>query len=415
MERLDRSGIWFVLVLLTAASFPWHMRLNTIGLVLLTLHWLWDRNIIYKIKNIRFSLDLLVFWIFYFIHIIWFIDSDYKSEGLHSIEVKLCFFILPLLFSTENYLNEKRRKVLEWTFILSVTLSFLYCILYTILKHPNDILASLSHRMIISKAIMHPGYYSNYLAFAIILICLGLVEKKNTNKSLLVPQLFLLGFLSIGILLFISKTAIMVLVVFGLYFGWRLSEIIRNMAVRGISYMLFVFAISISLWSYPPMKARIQETLSHAQALPPSEVHIWNTTGARYAAWSLSWDKIKERPILGYGTGASNRVLLEQLKLNKYDDLFLNQMHTHNQILHTFMDLGIIGISALCTWLFWLAFRFLLPLKDSKGFWMMILILINLLTDDMLEIQAGTVFFVFFASLYLFKDYEYKRPIVYSY
>ena len=415
MERLDRSGIWFVLILLTAASFPWHERINTVGIILLTLHWLWDRNIIYKIKHIRPNTDLILFWLFFFIHIVWLAGSSYKSEGLQAIEVKLGFFLLPLLFSSENYLTEKRRKALEWTFILSTALSFLYCIVYTMFMHPNDIVASLTNRMIISKAIMHPGYYSNYLAFSIILLCMDLIEIKNKESNLLIVKLFLIGFLSVGILLFISKTAILILLCFAFYLGWKVSKFVKNLAFRGFSYLLFIFIFIAALWNYPPMQGRIKETFQNAKPLTPSEVKIWNTTGARYAAWSLSWEKIKENPIIGYGTGSSNYVLKDYFQLKGYSDLYNNQMHTHNQLFHTWLDTGIFGILILLAWLFWLTFRFLVQLKDIKAFWLMILILFNLLTDDMLEIQAGTVFFVFFAALYLFKDSGYKRPLLYTY
>lgn len=415
MEKLDRSGIWFIIVLLVAASFPWHMHLSTIGIILLVMHWLWDRNLFFKLKSIQFKNDLLLFWLFFVAHIIGIIGSDYFSEGLHSIEVKLSFLILPLLFSTENYLNTSRRKVLEWTFIISCVLSLLFCIGITIFRYPNNIIANLTHRMVLSESLMHPGYYSNFLAFSVAMLATNFSEKKIKNINVQWISILLIIFLLTGLVFLASKTAFLFIGLVIFYFLWNISAFIKNTFLRVASFVLVFFMFSAALFNIPVLKNRALETFQRPNTILPNELKFYNSTGSRMAAWGLCWEIVNEKPVFGHGTGAANPLLLQKFKQYGYKDLVHYSMHTHNQLLHTWIDLGAIGVMLLLTWFGVVLYLFIAVLKDVKGIWIVLLTFINVLTDDMLEIQAGIVFFIFFITLYLYLNREYKRPHRYKY
>jgi O-antigen ligase len=90
-------------------------------------------------------------------------------------------------------------------------------------------------------------------------------------------------------------------------------------------------------------------------------------------------------------------------------------MHTHNQVFHTWLDLGLLGIVLLFVLLFYVAYLFAVKQKNEIGFWMILLTLVNISTDDMLEIQAGVVFFVFFITLFLYKNKATAKKLRYTY
>jgi hypothetical protein len=46
---------------------------------------------------------------------------------------------------------------------------------------------------------------------------------------------------------------------------------------------------------------------------------------------------------------------------------------------------------------------------------MVVLTLVNISTDDMLEIQAGVVFFIFFITLFLYKNKAAAKKLRYTY
>jgi O-antigen ligase len=262
---------------------------------------------------------------------------------------------------------------------------------------------------------MHPGYLSNYIVFAFVFVCLKLT--RNVKKALRLNLILItIGVIFLfALFVFISKTALLFLGFFIVYLLWKLSSYIQNTIVRIV--VVFCLLLSIGLVSYtiPSVKYRFNETKINIHKQKPSEVMFWHSTSARVAAWNLEWDLIKQKPIVGYGTGAANPLLLSSFKQKGYTDLVKYNMHTHNQVFHTWLDLGLLGIVLLFVLLFYVAYLFAVKQKNEIGFWMILLTLVNISTDDMLEIQAGVVFFVFFITLFLYKNKATAKKLRYTY
>jgi O-antigen ligase len=77
-------------------------------------------------------------------------------------------------------------------------------------------------------------------------------------------------------------------------------------------------------------------------------------------------------------------------------------MHTHNQVFHTWLDLGIVGVLLMVAILL-VSSQVFSRLHNRLAWWLLPLIVMNILTDDMLEVQAGTVFFAFFLTLFIYQ------------
>ncbi len=407
-KNIDRSAVWLFLVTITTCSFPWSERISSIGIVLLVLHWLLDKQLIKKIKSIQLDAVLISFVSFFIFHIIALSWSHNPSDASHTIEVKLSFLIFPFLFTTENYLHLKSKKQLFMTFCFSCLISFLYCLIFSIYHFHTFGIASIFNRMNIADAVMHPGYYSNYFVLAILFCTFEWLN--NTNGSL--KSIYVLFIILFGIILTLlaSKTALIFIFIFAIYIFWRLSNFIKNYLIR-ISFFAGVCLLFGILFSIlPPIKNRIIETYQQSN-VEIKQPDFSNSTISRRAAWNLEWQLIKENPMVGYGTGSANSLLLEKFKEKKYISLVKNNMHTHNQFLHTWIDLGLVGILLLlcclvvCFIQFW-------KQKEEIGIWFSGLILINILTDDMLEIQAGIVFFIFFLLLLIYQN---KKKLSFSY
>jgi O-antigen ligase len=407
-KNIDRSSVWLFLVTITACSFTWSERMSSIGIVLLVLHWLLDNQLLQKIKSIQLDAVLISFISFFLIHLVALSWSDYPQEASHTIEVKLSFLILPFLFSTENYLHLKSKKQLFMTFCLSCLVSFLYCLLSSIYHFHSFGIASIFNRMNIADAVMHPGYYSNYFVLGILFCTFEWL--KNTNRSFKSIYVLLIILFGLILTLLASKTALIFIFIFAIYIFWRSSNFIKNYLLR-ISFFVGVCLLFGILFSIlPPIKNRIIETYQQSN-VEIKQPDFSNSTISRRAAWNLEWQLIKENPMVGYGTGSANSLLLEKFKEKKYASLIKNNMHTHNQFLHTWIDLGLAGIIILigclvgCMIQFW-------KQKEEIGVWFSGLVFINILTDDMLEIQAGIVFFIFFL---LILTYQNKKKLSRTY
>lgn len=324
--------------------------------------------------------------------------SHFPNEGWASIETKLCLFILPILFSTESYLDKKSITWIASAFILSCLLSFIYSLGYAIYHFHAYGMSSIFTRMNISAAIMHPGYYANYFALAGLFIITDYFATVRIWPRWI--HIICSIFFLIVLILLSSKTVFLWLVCLCVYILWKSFDFIKNIPLRIAGSTFALLCLLILGAQLPPVKKRIQENKTE------KSVHVENpqykySTEARMAAYPLAWQLIEKNPIIGYGTGSANPLLLHAFAEKKYEDLLQNKMHTHQQIMHTWIDTGIVGICLLIgLGIYWIiAF---IRHQQIIGIWLSILCLFNLLTDDMFEIQAGIVFFIFFLMLLSF-------------
>jgi O-antigen ligase len=410
LSSLDRSSFWFFIVIATVVSFPWHERISSLGIILLCVHWLLDLNLLAKIKSFKLTWGVGFLWGFWLFHLVWiWFGIDYQ-DALHSIEVKLSFGLLPLLFSTENYFDRKKMKQLFLFFTVSCALSFLYTMSMAFYHHHHEGLAVVFHRMIISEAIMHPGYYANYFAFAIVFLTQSILTTKKiltTENLLFIVLVFFFSFIEIVL---VSKTALIFLAIYAMYAIWILLAFLKNIFFRIALFIVCGFIAMMLASQVPQINRRIHETQKDV-AIPNAQVLFSNSTKTRIVAWGLEWKAVKQNWLIGYGTGSANAILLKELKNNHYDDLVKYKMHTHNQILHTWLDLGLFGIILLFAWLVYFAVD---ALRSQKPYVLALigLILINISTDDMLEIQAACVFFIFFLTLFSLQPATRKAIII---
>lgn len=403
----SRESLWYVLIALLMVTFPWNERINSIFILLLVVHWLVDKNLFQKISSLKKQWKkILPFWIFFFLHLLFLNREAPFEDALQTVEVKLSFLLLPLIFSTENYFEEKTIKKIFFWFCISCFLSIIYCIItYYIYEYPLHSWQLIWNRMYFSLYIMHPGYYSNFFVIGVIFLTMELFE--NNKQSILknILHVFLLVTFLFIITILVSKTAIIVVMLFCVYVVWKVLATLKHKLIK---YILFALIAALGLFTFtlvPSIKGRIQETkVSFAKV--DKDIKFGNSTGSRIAAWGLEWELIQSKWISGYGTGNANSVLYDKLVKEQYADLVINKMHTHNQLLHTWLDLGILGVLSLIL-LFTSCFYYFYKNQIIIGAWANILLFTYCLTDDALEIQSITVFCIFLITLFLCS----KKPI----
>lgn len=399
----SRADIWFILVSLLVISFPWNEKINSVFIILLTAHWLMDKQLPEKIASLKKNWKIILpFWLFFFMHFIFLHNTINQQDAFHTIEVKLSFLFLPLLFSTENYLNTANKRKIFMLFCYSCLLSSIYCIIcYRIYFYPLYQWTFLFNRMYYSYYIMHPGYYSDFFVIAIIYLSLEWTGKKPLSIPFKIISLGLIAFFLFTLFILVSKTAIIVLVLFSVFIIWKALGMLKQ---KSIKYILFTGGTLAMLFAFamvPSIKNRIIETKRDFAAVD-NTVQFTNSTGSRIAAWSLEWDLIKSNWLLGHGTGNANPLLYNKFVSGKYTDLIAYNMHTHNQILHTWIDLGIGGVILLLIIFISCSIRFFKE-KNDIGLWTVILLFIYCLTDDALEIQSICVFCICIICLLLFE------------
>ena len=253
--------------------------------------------------------------------------------------------------------------------------------------------------MSLSEANMHAGYYSNYFTLA----ALGLLEDFRLHKwktEFRFIKIALLAFFLVVIFILASKTALILIVLYALFGVYKLSELIQSRITRIAIGVTLSMLLIVGLAIIPTVQYRIQETIKNLNT-PNQEINFSNSSGSRKVAWHFTGQLISKKWVQGYGTGDANALLLHELETHHYDDLVKHNMHTHNQILHTWLENGIVG---LCLLLAIVGISLIIHFKQRQAlpFWFAMLVLVNISTDDMFEIQAGIVFFILFLSLNLY-------------
>lgn len=406
IPKPTRENLWLSIVFFIALSFTWSERLSSIGIFILSIHWLADKQLYAKLKSFRLKPFIIWCWLFFILHLMACIWTNPTELAFQTIMVKLSFLVLPFLFATENYLHKKSKHNLMKIFSLSLCVSFLYSISVDLYNNFAKGSIVYLNRMQISEAIMHPGYYSNYFAFAMVWCGYELSNyRTKCNKELLsLSAIFMM--LLVALLLLISKTTILFAGIFFLFLLWKFLDIIKKILPRILVYLFSLVMLFFVALQIPSIKYRIFETQRDTGTIS-KEVSIVNSTGSRITAWQNSWQLIQENWMKGYGTGSANSVLKQKLLNEGYINLANDNMHTHNQLLHTWLDVGVLGIVFIL--LIWVSsIIHFIKQKNGLALWLIVLMMLNLLTDDMLEIQAGIVFFVFFISLFMYTKFEIK-------
>lgn len=399
----DRKKSWFAIIALFMMSFPWDERINSIFFALLILHFFIDKNFIHKIGSIkRHFKTLLPYLIFYSLHLIFLFHSGITDNALHAIIVKTSLLILPILFVCENYIDTYKKQ-LRFLFIISCIVSFLYAIVHFIFINKVKYgWGGFTNRMFFSEGVMHPGYYANFMLVAIFFT----VYLLKTNITVFQKRLLYIAliFLLFTQYILLSKTCLIVLI---LYTIWILFYYIKRKIAIKYVYVTFTTCVFIFLFivtKIPSISERIKET-TQAISHTDKTVTLSQSTGSRIVAWQNAWHAIKASPWWAYGTGNADDVLNKTLITNGYTTLASNQMHTHNQFLHTWLEIGLGGIALLLfiiiSWL-----NFFYKKKNNVALWTTILFALNCLTDDAMMIQAVIVFFVLVICLERFERFK---------
>ena len=160
----------------------------------------------------------------------------------------------------------------------------------------------------------------------------------------------LLAFISV---LFLSngRTGYLAILSMLTVYAWTVSpKRLRLLALVG-SIALVIAA----LWSSPTAQSRVEAVFSEAQTQLSSQggldrLNGDTSTGARLSMWTFSIEQIKQRPLLGSGTGSYGS--LARVECGSRPDCDAISVHPHNQFLFFGVELGLVGLFAFCYYLY---------------------------------------------------------------
>ena len=163
----------------------------------------------------------------------------------------------------------------------------------------------------------------------------------------------LASLLSIVSILFLSvgRTGYVAIFAMLTVYAWTVSP----KRLRLLALVASAAFVLVGLWSSSPVHSRLGAVFSEAQTQLSSKGGInrlngETSTGARLSMWAFSVEQIKERPLLGSGTGSYGS--LARASCGERPDCDVISVHPHNQFLFFGVELGLIGLFAFCSYLY---------------------------------------------------------------
>ncbi len=177
LKTLDNSQRVFInklLIILIISTIPFSPFLISFFEICFFLFWIFDKNIISKIKKIETG--AVIFTIIFIIHLFGLIHTSDFEYALNDIKIKLPLLIIPIILSTSNKLNLKELKII----FIFLTLSVLVKIII------SSYVFAQSDYIKINEAINFSGRIS-HIRFALLVnisffVCLYFFIKNKKNK-----------------------------------------------------------------------------------------------------------------------------------------------------------------------------------------------------------------------------------------
>jgi O-antigen ligase len=408
LQPLNRQSVFFILTAFVALALPWAHSIANYGIIALVVYFLFDKKLLNNLKEIRRNKLALLYLAFFLWNLLSFFFNN-NHDGATTLQIRLSFLLFPLVFGTTHILSREQLKGVLSFNIIGCSVAILICELIGIYKYVNNGFTN-NHVLIyelLAYPLMHPGFLSIHIFFAIVIACQQLVfSEEHTYLS----KKFLGIFIVLALLFIGQLTSKSVFIVFAAYCIWLAYKVVKSnlaphtkrLALLGSlgAIPLFVLIVRLLIWD------RFKYIFVEFGQLG-TNVAFNNSSGSRLQTW-LEGIKLLPNKLFGYGVGQGNPVILARLKEHGYDKLVAAGMHTHNQFLKYGLELGILGLSFFAFILI-VSIVYCIRTKNNLGMWLLFLLIMSCLTDDCLDVQNGVIFFIFFIAVLIINNGTLKK------
>jgi O-antigen ligase len=381
-----QAGFFVVL----GVAIPTSIAVTGIIFGCLGLFWLLEGNFKAKKKLIvssKWMLVLLGLIIYYGAGMFWGDNHNNSSWVFQKITLLIMFVVL----GTSNF----EQKTLKFGAIAFLTTTFISAIIaiaidFELLLPLHNYTDLISLNIIDYKsAFIKYNYHNIFLSFSALLSFYLLIEKKTKY-----PIILILLILSYSWSIFSEAGRaghLIFILLFIVYSAYYIKE--NRLVILGMIGFFSILIIGAYKFSRP-FKVRIDEGLETVLNKGKRPGHVKEI---RYVFVEESFRYIKQRPLLGYGTGSFGTIFKREVTS---EEAFYKHTTPHNNYLYIWFELGIVGLLLLLS-LFYFQIKELLVLKDGRHRIILPLIfLVIMFVDSFLYIFIITSFYIYFYTIY---------------
>lgn len=362
-------------------------------IILLVINWLSNKSNIQKLRDLEHKKWLLLFISIYVYYVIAMLYTANQSYGWSDLQTKLSLLLFPILFSSFSLTSSEVKNVLlcfiAGSLIASLFLLTRACYLYFTQQLHYFFYTDFSY-------LVHPSYFGMYINFALVLLFGNLLSIESKSA-----RIFGIVFLTFILVLLSSKLALLCTFFIFIYYGAKKIIQTKDYKLGTTSLLVFIAACFVLINSVPELKGRIQNLYI---ALNTENIDKTNSesNAVRLLVWDASIDALAKNGIFGAGTGDIKDELYIQYKALGYTGALEHKLNAHNQFLQTGIALGFLGLAILFLQFIYSAL-FSWKHKNNLYLAFVVLVVVNFLTESMLETEAGVIFIGFFQSFLFFQ------------
>lgn len=426
---------WFALVM-AVVFLPFSIKLCHFALFLLIFSWILQGQWKAKWDSITGNAVILIYVIFFAVHLIGLLYTEDTANGWFNIEKKISWIILPIILVSMPRLDRKYIDLLFLFFVAACFIGTVLCIFNAIIKtrnHANiDLLTSslfwslnpnasktwffFSYTELASGIELHPTYFSMYLVFCLLLLYKLFHRDFFTRSKGFQALLAALAFyFSIFIICLASKITTLAFLFFISVGAYRLFK--KQSQLMKFTYSLCVACFLALLIYFNPVSRyrNYQEAIRVSYPAPKSEPYNLSTD-IRASLWWLAMKSVSSINLIwGAGTGDVEQVMKNAGTKYTISNI-LGTNDPHSEFLYTLLSLGLIGLICLLGCFAWPGY---LAYRQQDFFYIAFvgLFIFVSLTETTLELQKGIVFFSIFNSILIFQyadwSVSYKKRLYY--
>jgi len=329
------------------------------------------------------------------------IYSNYKSEGLKNSMQQMAILLFPVFLSFSNLnLAKYKWQLLEiFGLTCTVTVLYLYFEAFKVIHYFHLPMGSIFKKAFINQNFtipieLHATYFSMYVLLSVCIFLLlffsdGVVKK---GKYILYSLILFAGLVQLS-----SRATIiaaLIIIVFIVPFFLLQGKKRMIFFLSALSFAALIFTIIMQVTT---LKRRYIYDLENdlSEYRDPGDL-----TESRMARWNLEWQLIQKSPLFGYGTGSEEFVLKGTYFENKFYRSYLLALNAHNQFLSFLLNAGLIGLFVYL-YIIYFGIKKAIEGKDFLLLSFLLILFIVSLSENILDVSKGVLFYAFFFSFFL--------------
>jgi O-antigen ligase len=407
--------LWFYLLVATAASIPFSIVLhrNLMFALATTTVAVCDWRMLKH--NIVVNKRVLIAGFIGLLNLLGLVYTSNIAEGFALLERSAITVALPVMIVMVGPSKEEVDRVVYF-FTIACLVACSYCLVFSLWRIYQDgglvnqekisdrtYFYFINNELTESALKISPIYLGLYVNLCIGYLMVKVFIQKDRGKGA-IPFLVMLHFFQA--IIFALSAVLALLAIWLLIIIWLALHLParKRITLVGLFVGLFI-ASAFGVYKIKPLRDRIVVSLEYDFTAP--HVSSWTGITLRLAVWQCAFEAVQETPLFGHGTGDVDEILLKTYKNRKFALAEMKNMNAHNQYLHSYLMHGILGIAVLLAILGFPIHSAIVE-KNYLLFIFIMLFALGFLTEGLLLVQKGLVFFSIFYPLLYFPGVQKK-------